>query len=658
MTAQAGVAGELPREVPQDSDSEADGAGAAPPGPAGDPLFGSGIKIKAGWARHDFEYEQMSLRSVARRLPGLVAACVRLSWRADRAAVLTVLVCQTATGISTAFGLLAANRVLVNLLAAGPTPGRVRAALPALLLVALSGIGGALLGALAKAASGRLRPRVSRFAYGELLERATRVELLTFQQSEFHDLLDAAQYGAGWAEHMVEELASVATAVAGIAAAAGVLTVLNPLLLPLLVLAALPDGAATVVSNRRRNLSRIQWLERVRQQRRLTDLLTDKIPAEEVRQHDAGSFLLRHYARLADAFEREQARLARADAITSLQARSVTGLATGAAYVLLGVLLWRGTVPLATAGTAVLAIRTGTMQLGVLVRALNQVFEYGLYLTDWQDAIARADRERISDAGVQPQGPPAVIRAENLGFTYPNSRTPALVGVDLEIRAGEIVALVGENGSGKSTLARLLTGLYLPDEGHVRWDGTSTADLARAKAAGHTAVLSQDFPHWPFTVRANITIGRHLAEPDEARLAAAAELGGARSVIDGLDAGLDTLIANEFLGGVGLSGGQWQKIALARAYFRDAPILVLDEPTASLDPRAEMDTFQTVLDRAAGRTVILVTHRLHSVRHADRIIVLDHGRIVEQGDHAQLMALGGRYAELFALQANAFGSPA
>jgi ATP-binding cassette, subfamily B, bacterial len=621
---------------------------------SGDPLFGSGIKFKAGWNRHDFEMEQMTLRAVIRRLPGLISVCLKLSWRADRSAVLAVLICQTATGVATGLGLLAANRVLVSLLAAGPTPGRVRAALPALLLVGLAAGGGALLGALGSAASGRLRPRVSRFAYGELLRRATRVELLTFEQSSFHDLLDAAQYGAGWAEYMVEELAAVATALAGLAAAGGVLTVLNPVLLPLLVLAALPDGAATVVSNRRHAQSRMEWLERMRQQRRLTELMTDKVPAEEVRQHDAGAFLMRHYERLADAFEREQARLARADAITGLKSRSVTGLATGATYLLLGVLLWKGAVPLATAGTAVLAIRTGTGQLTVLVKALNQVFEYGLYLTDWQDAINLADLDRIPDTGVVPAGPPAVIRASAVAFTYPNSDTPALAGIDLEISAGQIIALVGENGSGKTTLAKILTGLYLPSAGEVLWDEVPTSRLARAHTSTHAAVLSQAFPRWPFTVRANITIGRHLADHDEDRLAAAAEQGGAGAVIDDLDDGLDTLVANEFLGGVGLSGGQWQKIALARAYYRDAPILVLDEPTASLDPRAEMDTFQTVLDRAAGRTVILVTHRLHSVRHADRILVLDHGRVVERGTHEQLMALAGRYAELFTLQANAF----
>ena len=634
--------------------AEADAAAAEE---AGDPLFGTGIHFKAGWNRHDVEITQVSLVQVVRQLPRLVGVCLRLSWRADARAVLLVLICQTAAGVATAFGLLATNSVLLNLFAQGPSPERIKAAVPSLILVGVAAVGSAVTSTLGKAASSRLRPKVSRRAIGELLRRATTVELLTFEQSDFHDLLDSAQYGAGWAEYMVEQLAAVTTAIAGMVGAISVLSVLNPILVPLLVLASVPEGVGTMVSTRRRNASRLKWVHRMRQQRRLTELMTEPTPAEEIRQHDAGRFLHTHYALQADAYEAEQTRLARADVRTNLTSNAVSGATVLATYALLLWLFWHGLVPLATVGTAVLAIRLGTAQMDNMIQALTLAYEYGLYLNDWTEAIEIADAARIPAEGIVPQGAPDTITIRGMGFSYPNKAEPALTDIDLKIHSGEIIALVGENGSGKSTLAKLITGLYLPTHGTVAWDGVPTAELARARISAHTALLAQNFPRWPFTLRANIEIGRHEQEHDPEVLAAAAGLGGADSVAAELKDGLNTLIANEFLGGVGLSGGQWQKVGLSRVYFRDAPMLILDEPTSSLDPRAELATFETVMDLAAGRTVVLITHRMHSVRRADRIVVLDHGRIVEQGTHTELMARRGHYHELFTLQAAAFTEP-
>jgi ATP-binding cassette subfamily B protein len=257
-------------------------------------------------------------------------------------------------------------------------------------------------------------------------------------------------------------------------------------------------------------------------------------------------------------------------------------------------------------------------------------------------------------AGRRPPSPFERISARALTFTYPGSERPVLDGVDLDIARGEVVALVGENGSGKTTLAKLLCTLYRPTAGTIEWDGVDLAGCDPAAVRSQIAVVFQDFVRYPsLTAAENIGLGRPDRMEDDAAIRRAARAAGIDDVLAGLPKGYDTVLSRPF-GGVDLSTGQWQRVALARAFLRDAPLVVLDEPTAALDPRAERDLFETVASLYRSRSALLISHRLSSVRFADRICVLAGGRVSETGTHEELLAAGGVYAELFDLQARAY----
>jgi ATP-binding cassette subfamily B protein len=628
-------------------------AGSATGLPASDPLFGSGIRAAGGWAQHDGAGADLGFWTVARRLPRLIRTTFTLAWEAGRWLLPFAVVANVLAGAGTAIVLLATNQALAGLLAGPPTRDRLIAVLPELIGVAAGGTVRSVLSSLGRAASGRLEPRVDRVAYTRLLDRAVRVELAVAQDAEFHNLLAAAHRGALAARQVTAGVVALVEGVAGLAAAATVLAVLHPVLLPLLLAVVVPPAWGAVRVARARFLSFKAWTELNRQLDMLSELLTGPDPAEEVRAHQTGDFLLGHYRRLAGLAEREQARLAAREAGTLLLSDGAAGLARLGTYGALGLLMAGGAVPLAVAGTAVLAVRTGTQNLTALVTALNDLYEQGLFVQDWQRACDRAEAEAMHSGPVVVAGPPAVIEARDLSFTYPNAGSPALRSVNVEVRRGEVVALVGENGSGKSTLAKLLVGLYLPSSGEVRWNDAPTTELDRASLFEQVALVSQGFVQWPFTTRVNVTIGRPARTVRPDMLAAAAQFGRADEVIDRLAQGWDTLLAREFWGGTQLSGGQWQRIGLARAHYRDAPVVIFDEPTAALDPRTEIEVFDRVCGLAdAGRSVILVTHRLASVRRAHRIYVLADGSVAEQGTHDALMDLDGRYAELFRLQAS------
>jgi ATP-binding cassette subfamily B protein len=240
---------------------------------------------------------------------------------------------------------------------------------------------------------------------------------------------------------------------------------------------------------------------------------------------------------------------------------------------------------------------------------------------------------------------------EDVGFQYPGAERWAVRNLSFNLRAGEVLALVGENGAGKTTLVKLLARLYDPDEGRILLDGHDLKDYDLVEVRRNVGVIFQDFVRFHLTARDNIAVGLIEARADQARIERAAEQSLANEVIEKLPEHYDQLIGRRFKTGVDLSGGEWQKIAIARAYMRDAQVLILDEPTAALDARAEFEVFQRFKELSEGKTAVLISHRFSSVRMADRIVVLGDGKVEATGTHAELLAQGGRYAELFELQA-------
>lgn len=630
-------------------------------------LFGGPLRYDAGWSNHEYARLESRLLATLRSMPRMVGGTLRLAWDTDRPALLTVAAAETGQGITSAVGLLVISRVLRTLLGAGGAADRLHAALPALAAGALVAVLGAVLASRSTAAAGRLEPKVERAAYEQYLKAAVEVELEAIEDGEFRRLLDSAQWGPPSARRTVGACVATLGGVISLTATAGVLTVLHPLLLPMLLLIAAPRGWGAMRVAQRRYLSVITWVEHVRAARLIGQQLISRTSAPEVRVHGVGRYLLGHYRNMAEHAEGEATRLAKDKAATELLAAALSGLAALLTYGAMGALIVSGRMDLAVAGTAVIAVRTGSASLGALVATTNTLHEESLYVRDLERFVAEAGRRAIPPGGLALPDRTGTVRLTDVCFSYPDRDEPALTGVSLTIAAGSVVALVGENGSGKSTLVKLLAGLHLPDSGSLTWDGVEVKEADREQVFDRVALLTQDFERWPVTARTNIAIGRPGTPQTEAAgavgqaagVVAAARYSGADRIVERLPHGYETLLARVFRGASELSGGQWQKFGLARTRFRDARVVVVDEPTSALDPEAEIAAFDSIRGLAGPeRAVVLVTHRMSGVRHADVIYVLHEGRLVEQGSHEELLTQGGRYASMFRMQAEQYGESA
>jgi ATP-binding cassette subfamily B protein len=429
------------------------------------------------------------------------------------------------------------------------------------------------------------------------------------------------------------------------------------LLLPILLLALAPEGWAALRSARLQYDSMGTTVVLSRQTEMMAELATQREAAPELRAHQAQDFVLAEYRRSAEALQEHLTALGLAAARARSWGQLLCGLGLVATFMALGAMLHAGWLAVAVAGTAVIAVRSAGQALQRLMLALHELFEKALYIADYEDFLQQARRSSPRLEGLQAPEQPGRISVERLSFRYPGgAEREALHEVSLQIEPGQTIALVGENGSGKTTLAKLIAGLYQPSGGCIRWDGRDIRQFTLASLADRIVMVLQEPIRWPKSARHNIRVGRHQREDaQDLALQAAAREARADEVIERLPLRWDTVLSRYFRGGQDLSGGQWQRLAVARGLYRDAPLVIWDEPTAPLDAKAEAAVYDSLQRLAGRRTVVLITHRLASVRNADCIYYLERGRLVEQGRHADLMALGGRYAELYRLQTRLHG---
>jgi ATP-binding cassette subfamily B protein len=588
-----------------------------------------------------------------RRFPALLAQAFRLVWAAARPELISIVALQLVSAVAVASELLILRGLLARLV--GHRSIQFSAVLPQVIgLAAITlvlGMSGTVLG-LRTRLLGQL---VAKHAIDGVIRAATRVQLITFDAPDFHNRLQRAQLAASSRPAlMVQELIGLLSSSITIVAIGFTLLLLQPLFCLLVTVAYIPVWFVTRRAGRLSYQQTVEQTEKDRMRRYLFELLTTKASAQEVRAFGVGDFLADRqnalFGSLIDDLRRVLAKRTR----LALIGQGLSALLTTAALATLVWFVTSGRMTLAAAGTAAGAMVLLGGRLNGLAGGSAGLYENSLYLEDYLTFVTAGERPD----SVRPREPvhkvPDVLAAEHVSFTYPSRVQPAVSGASIVLRRGEVVALVGENGSGKTTLAKLLAGLYTPDSGQVTWDGIDISVLDPDQRRQQVAVIFQDFVRYILPAHDNIALGNAARFNDDAGVEKAARAAGIHETIAGFERGYSRILGPAYYGGSDLSGGQWQRIALARLFFRDAGLVILDEPTASLDPRAEAELYAGLRSLFAGRGVLLITHRFGSARSADRIYVLREGRIVEEGTHQELLASGRYYAELYELQAQQF----
>jgi ATP-binding cassette subfamily B protein len=582
-----------------------------------------------------------ALRLVWRGAPGMTALSIFLSIAQSLPSTLTLYL----------------NKLIVDgVIQAAMATDKIAAGQHILLLVLSTG-GVMLLSDLLSEASDLVRDaqgeKVTNFISATVHSKAIAVDLEAYENPKYYDTLSRVQRDAAYRPNqVVRGLTAIIQSAVNLLAVAGLLASLHWGVALLLFLVTLPGAWVQWKFSSKMYRWQRQRTPTERQVSYFNWMLAGDQTAKEIRLFNLGPLFVNRFIELREKMRKERLAIAIRGSAADLGVRAAATLAIYGAYAFLALRAVQGIISIGGLTMYYQAFQRGQGLLQGVFSGIVGLYDHSLYLSDLEEFLNL--EQQVKDPARPVPVPNLMAQGicfEDVSFKYPTGKDMILENVSLTIRPGEIVAFVGENGAGKTTLTKLLCRLYDPTEGRITLDGHDLREFSTADLRRQFSVIFQDYVKYQLTARENIQFGNPDLELDEDRLIDAAERSGADRVIDTLPDRYDTVLGKWFEGGEELSIGQWQKIALARAFLRESQIIVLDEPTSAMDARAEYELFARFRELAAGRAAVLISHRFSTVRMADTIFVLEDGKIAESGSHQSLMELGGAYARLFEMQA-------
>jgi len=490
--------------------------------------------------------------------------------------------------------------------------------------------------------------------------KSIEVDLQYYEDSKYYDLLQRAQQEAPYRPmSIIQDLMQVGQGLVTVATMVLLLLRLSWVVGLIVLVAALPSAIVRLTFSGKLYRWQRSATPADRKSSYLHWLLTDSSHAKEIRVFDLGTYFRDWFRGLRKTLRRERLSITARRSLADLVSAAIATLAVFGTFAYIAKKTIYGAMKVGTMVVYYQAFQTSLSALQQVLTGFAALYEDNLFMTYFHEFLAL---ERTIEEPAHPMPMPRPITEgivfDDVSFQYPETERTAIDRVSLQVKPGEVVALVGTNGSGKTTLVKLLCRLYSPQTGSITIDGTDLRELSINELRREISVIFQDYAQYQLSVRQNIWIGNIAQPSDDAAVIEAARQAGADEVINGLANGYDTPLGKWFADGEELSIGEWQKVALARAFYRDAGILVLDEPTSALDPVAELAVFERIREMARSRAVILISHRFSTVYRADRIYILDKGSVAESGTHAELMELDGVYRRMYEVQARAYQTKA